>query len=219
VGNKANLFTRYWRMLCRPSTAAMGLIGGLFFAAGIVFWGGFNWGMEMTNTEQFCIGCHSMKENTVYPDYTQSIHYSNRSGVRATCSDCHVPHEWTDKIVRKIIASAEVWGEIIGSIDTPEKFDAHRLTMAQREWKRFKDSDSLACRNCHDESYMNFDKQGSPGAYMHSTYLLTAKATCIDCHRGIAHRLPEIVGLEQISPDLLEPLYRPPYDHAKTTLE
>jgi len=218
VGNKKNIIIRYWRILCRPSSVAFGIIGSFFFISGIVFWGGFNWGMEITNTEGFCIGCHEMKNN-VYPDYTNSIHYSNRSGVRAVCSDCHVPHEWTDKIIRKIAASKEVWGKITGKIDTPEKFAHHRLSMAQREWQRFNKNDSLECRNCHDQSYMDFDKQKAPGVFMHSKLLIPGKATCVDCHRGIAHRLPEIDDLEQISPAVLEPTLRPPYDHSKTTLE
>ncbi len=32
------------------------------FLAGIVSWGGFNWSMELTNTESFCISCHAMRD-------------------------------------------------------------------------------------------------------------------------------------------------------------
>ncbi|MEH6534582.1 MAG: NapC/NirT family cytochrome c [Photobacterium frigidiphilum] len=216
--NKPIFFKRYWRMLCERSTVSMGIVAAFFFASGIIFWGGFNWTMEVSNTEEFCIGCHEMKDN-VYPSYTKSIHYSNRSGVRAVCSDCHVPHEFADKIVRKIQASKEVWGKITGKINTPEKFAAHRLSMAQREWKRFNENDSLECRNCHDQAFMNFDKQGAPGTFMHGEMITTGKFTCINCHKGIAHKLPEIENLDQISASTLEPTMRPPYDHSKSTLE
>ena len=64
-------------------------VAGLFIA-GIVFWGGFNWALEATNKESFCIGCHEMEEN-VFKEYQNTIHYTNRTGVRATCPDCHVP--------------------------------------------------------------------------------------------------------------------------------
>ena len=218
MGDRPNFLLRYKNLLTRGSTVAMGLVLAFGFAAGIVFWGGFNWGMEATNTEAFCIGCHEMKDN-VYVEYQESIHYTNRSGVRAVCSDCHVPHEWTDKIVRKIQASKEVWGTITGTIDTPEKFAAKRLHLAQREWQRFKKNDSLECRNCHDQSFMSFGKQGAPGAYMHSTMMETGKFTCIDCHKGIAHKIPEIENVAEIMPSTLEPSARPPYDHAKKTLE
>ncbi|WP_272715092.1 NapC/NirT family cytochrome c, partial [Escherichia coli] len=83
-------------------------------------------------TEQFCIGCHEMRDN-VYKELQGTIHFTNRSGVRAKCSDCHVPHDWTAKIARKMQASREVWGKIFGTIDTPEKFEAMRLTLAQHE--------------------------------------------------------------------------------------
>jgi cytochrome c-type protein NapC len=209
---------RYWRLLKGRSPVAMGIVGVYCFVAGIAFWYGFNWTMVVTNTEQFCIGCHEMKDN-VYPSYIKSIHYSNRSGVRATCSDCHVPHAINDKIVRKIQASKEVWGKITGKIDTPEKFAEHRLHLAEREWARFKKNDSLECRNCHDQAYMNFDKQQAPGAFMHSEMIETGGFTCIDCHKGIAHELPEIESLEMISADVLEPTMRPPYNHSQMTLE
>jgi cytochrome c-type protein NapC len=211
-------FARYWRMMRARSPIALGLVAAFFFLAGIAYMRAFDWTMAVTNTEEFCIGCHEMREH-VYPAYTQSIHYSNRSGVRAQCSSCHVPHEWSDKIVRKIQASKEVWGMLTGKIDTPEKFAEHRLQLAQREWKRFKQNDSLECRNCHDQSYFNFDKQGAPGTFMHSIMIDSGEFTCIDCHKGIAHVLPEIEDLERIGPATLEPTMRPPYDHATMTQE
>jgi cytochrome c-type protein NapC len=164
------------------------------FIAGIVFWGGFNYAMELTNTEAFCTGCHEMRDN-VYQELQGTIHFTNASGVRAKCSDCHVPHDWSDKMARKMQASKEVWGKVFGTIDTPEKFEAMRLQLAQNEWKRLKANDSLECRNCHDYEYMDFTRQGKRAADAHSTYLASGERTCIDCHKGIAHRLPDMRGL------------------------
>lgn len=186
---------RFWQALARPSKVAVGLVLAMGFAGGIIFWGGFNWGMEKTNTEEFCISCHEMQAN-VYEEYRQTIHYANRSGVRATCPDCHVPHEWTDKIVRKVQASKEVWGKLTGTINTREKFEAHRRYLADREWKRMKDNDSLECRNCHNFAYMDFSEQGQRAVSMHSTALASGDKTCIDCHKGIAHQLPDMTGVE-----------------------
>jgi len=132
-----------------------------------------------------------MRENP-FPELKNTIHYTNRSGVRAKCSDCHVPHEWTVKMARKIQASKEVWGKIFGTIDTPEKFQAMRLELARHEWARFKANDSLECRNCHNYEYMDFTRQSLRAQQMHSTYLASKEKTCIDCHKGIAHRLPYI---------------------------
>jgi cytochrome c-type protein NapC len=112
--------------------------------------------------------------------------------VRAVCSDCHVPHNWTDKMARKMQASKEVWGKIFGTVDTPEKFQAKRLELAQHEWSRLKANDSLECRNCHNYDSMDFTRQSARAQAMHSTYLANKEKTCIDCHKGIAHRLPHI---------------------------
>jgi cytochrome c-type protein NapC len=168
-------------------------IGG--FIAGIIFWGGFNTALEVTNTETFCISCHEMRNN-VYQELKTTIHYTNRSGVRATCPDCHVPHEWTDKIARKTQATKEVWGKIFGTISTREKFLEKRLELAKHEWARLKANDSLECRNCHDFEYMDFTRQGKRADKAHSTQLANGEKTCIDCHKGIAHRLPDMAGVE-----------------------
>jgi cytochrome c-type protein NapC len=184
------LIRRLWDFVKKPSTKYSILaISTVSFVGGILFWGAFNTGMEMTNTLEFCTTCHEMRD-TVYQEYKQTIHYSNRSGVRAICSDCHVPKDWVHKIIRKSQASFEVWGKITGSIDTPEKFEAKRITLATHEWARMKDSNSRECRNCH-----NFDAM-SPELQKQTPYRKHMKAkeagkTCIDCHKGIAHQLPK----------------------------
>lgn len=165
---------------------------------GVLAWGGFNTAMEMTNREEFCISCHEMQDN-VYQEYRNTIHYSNRSGVRATCPDCHVPKDWTHKIIRKIQASNEVLHKILGSIDTPEKFNAKRLELAKHEWARMRKTDSRECRNCHNFEYFDYSEQGRRSSKMHQTGLNEGK-TCIDCHKGIAHTLPAVeqgVGTEK----------------------
>ncbi len=125
-----------WGVLRRPSSVfGLGVLALAGFVAGVVFWGGFNTALELTNTEKFCTGCHEMRDN-VFAELKTTIHFSNRSGVRASCPDCHVPHNWTDKIARKMQASKEVWGHLFGSIDTREKFVDHRLELALHEWAR-----------------------------------------------------------------------------------
>lgn len=159
------------------------------FFSGIFFWGGFNTAMEATNSLEFCISCHEMRDN-VYQEYKQTIHFTNRTGVRAVCSDCHVPRDWGHKMMRKIQASQEIYGKIMGTIDTPEKFEAKRLELAEHEWARMKTSDSRECRNCHSFEGMNTEKQKLRGAKMHKI-AQEDKKTCIDCHKGIAHKKPK----------------------------
>jgi cytochrome c-type protein NapC len=125
-----------------------------------------------------------------------TIHFTNRSGVRAKCADCHVPHNWTDKIARKMQASKEVWGHLFGTLDTREKFQAQRRRLAEHEWARLEANDSLECRNCHEFEYMDFTAQSDRAARMHATNLASGEMTCIDCHKGIAHQLPPMEGVE-----------------------
>ena len=189
--NNCGLVCKLWRTLWRPSVRySLGTLLIVGFVAGIIFWGGFNTAMEISNTETFCISCHEMEEN-VFREYKNTIHYTNRTGVRATCPDCHVPKEWHHKVVRKIQASNELLHKALGSIDTPEKFEAKRLKLAQHVWKVMKETDSRECRNCHNYEYMDFTEQGRRAVNQHSHGLNEGK-TCIDCHKGIAHQLPDM---------------------------
>ena len=187
-----NLLKAFWTRLKRPSNAAAGSVLFLGFIGGLLFWGAFNTGMEATNSEAFCASCHA----PIVTEIRETIHYSNRSGVRAICSDCHVPHEWTDKIVRKVQASKELFAHFMGTINTPEKFKARRAHLAEREWARFKGNDSLECRNCHQFEYMDFSEQSNRSVKQHSTALATGEKTCVDCHKGIAHKLPDMHGID-----------------------
>jgi cytochrome c-type protein NapC len=181
-----------WNVLRRPSSVfSLGVLVLAGFVAGIMFWGAFNTALELTNTETFCTSCHEMREN-VFEELKTTVHYANRSGVRAHCPDCHVPHNWTDKIARKMQASKEVWGKLFGVIDTREKFLGHRLELAVHEWARMKANDSLECRNCHSAESMDITRQSPRAVDQHQRLLFTGQKTCIDCHKGIAHHLPDM---------------------------
>src|SRR5689334_4009630 len=186
----APAWRRMWRWLWRPSArwsvATLLLIG---VVVGIIFWGGFHTAMEATNTLAFCANtCHEMTDN-VYAEYKETIHYQNRTGVRAICSDWHVPKACGNKVLRKIKATGELYGHLIGKIDTKEKFDKHRMELAQNEWRNMKATDSRECRNCHSFTAMQKTKQRPKAQKNHASADQRGK-TCIDCHKGIANRLP-----------------------------
>jgi len=184
--DKKGWIRRTWGMISSLPALTLLVIGGL---GGIIFWGGFNTAMELTNTMQFCISCHEMEEN-VYQEYKETIHYKNPSGVEVTCSDCHVPRPWIYKVIRKIQASSELYHKMLGTIDTPEKFNEHRWTMANRVWDAMKKTDSRECRNCHSFDSMDLSEQDRTARKKHSKAVDKGK-TCIDCHTGIAHELPD----------------------------
>lgn len=166
------------------------MFSGLMMIAGAA-------GLAWTNTEQFCIGCHEMRDN-VYAEFKGTIHDTNRSGVRAVCADCHVPRAPGPMLKRKVEATFELWGHFVtGVIDNKEKFEKHRYDMAKRVWTRMKETDSLECRNCHNAESMNAALQSERAKARHAKGKKDGM-TCIDCHFGIAHKEPDGPGPREL---------------------
>ena len=158
------------------------LIGLGFFSAL-----GSSVALEKTNTVEFCPSCHSMQ--WVKEEWMESVHYKNASGVRAGCPDCHVPHSLGPKLMAKVMAAKDVWGEIMGTIDTEEKFEAHRWKMANRVWATMEATDSRECRSCHSFDAMNLTEQQKISRKKHKKAQKRGQ-TCIECHKGVAHEEP-----------------------------
>ncbi len=174
---------------------AIGVAALLLLVAVLLVIGGAA-GLAWTSTEKFCISCHEMRDN-VYAEFKDTIHDKNRTGVRAICSDCHVPREPVPLILRKMRATFELWGHFTGVIDTKEKFKEHRYAMAKKVWTRMKQTDSLECRNCHHDNAMDADKQTEKAKARHEKGKKEG-LTCIDCHFGIAHTEPEGPGPQEL---------------------
>lgn len=181
-----NLWRWFWAPAARFAWGAILILG---LVTGVIFWGGVHTAMEATNTLGFCTSCHEMRQ-LVYEEYKETIHYSNPSGVRATCSDCHVPKEWAPKVVRKVQATGELWGKLTGKVNTKEKFEAHRWEMANRVWDSMLANDSRECRNCHSYHAMDFENQSRRAREKMREGIDEGK-TCIECHKGIAHKMPK----------------------------
>lgn len=160
--------------------AALLIIGAVSMAVSSVT-------LEATNSTNFCTSCHSMQ--WVQEEWMESIHYTNISGVRAGCSDCHVPHSLGPKLYAKIRAAKDVWHEILGTIDDEEKFEKHRWQMANAVWTRMKANDSRECQSCHTIAAMDLKEQDRSARKKHKNAETRGK-TCIDCHTGVAHTLP-----------------------------
>ncbi len=178
------MFKRLAACFCRPWFGF--LLIGVVVAVAVV--AALNAGFAYTNRTEFCISCHEMEEN-VYAEYKETYHYNNRTGVRTECKDCHVPKEFFPKLWAKIRASKDVYHHFMGTIDTEEKFEAHRLTMAKAVWRKMEATNSRECRNCHAFEAMELIDQSRRARRKH-TQAMDSGETCIDCHKGIAHDLP-----------------------------
>lgn len=180
---------RLWAWFWRPSTRyALGFL----LIVGVVVGGGgviaLNMAIGHTNSLEFCTGCHEMADNPL-TEYQKTPHYNNRTGVRVTCPDCHVPHSGLPMLMAKLAAANDVLHTILGTINTPEKFETHRLAMAESVWAKMKATDSRECRSCHKFEAMDFELQDNRSAKKHQKAMVE-KGTCIDCHKGIAHKKP-----------------------------
>jgi cytochrome c-type protein NapC len=171
-------------------------VGAIGMVAAVLLLIGGAAGLAWTSTESFCTGCHEMRDN-VFAEYKDTIHDRNRTGVRAICTDCHVPREPGPLLLRKMRATFEVWGHLTGVIDTKEKFESHRSMLAQRVWTRMKETDSHECRNCHVADKMNSELQTEKARARHAKGKAEGM-TCIDCHFGIAHKEPDGPGPQEL---------------------
>jgi cytochrome c-type protein NapC len=169
--------------------------GFLMFFAGAAALGALNATMDYSSTLEFCTSCHEMSDY-VFEEYKETVHYQNAAGVRATCGNCHVPKPYFAKVQRKIGATLkEVPAHFLGTINTREKFEAKRLELAERVWAVMQANDSRECRSCHALESMELDSQDRSARKKHTLERKIEKGeTCIDCHKGVAHHLPETYG-------------------------
>jgi cytochrome c-type protein NapC len=181
---------RLLQWLKRPPRHSMAFVLALGALFGVGLWGALNTGMEWTNRTEFCVSCHEM--SIPMEELKKTVHYKNRSGTSVSCADCHVasskhPLDYARKLTMKVLAARDVVGHLKGTVDTADKFEANRLTMAKRVWARMQETDSRECRNCHDFKTMDPDKQKDRSVVKHEGAIEDGK-TCIECHKGIAHK-------------------------------
>jgi cytochrome c-type protein NapC len=183
---------RFFGWLFSPSARwsifALLFVGVLLGSTAVI---GTQVAVAVTGSDAFCgNSCHS-HQKFVYPEHQTSGHYNNRVGVRAMCVDCHVPHNYPAKLIYKAKAGiTDGIAEFRGVINTQEKFDKERWRLANIVWAEMRENNSANCRTCHNPEAMDAKKQ-SEGAQKQHKKFAAGKATCIDCHTGVAHKEPE----------------------------
>ena len=185
----------FWQRLWTPTKWKwlLGIPVGGFVAVivGVVGLVSFNTVMHATNENEFCYSCH-IGMDTIVEEYQQSIHFKNEKGIRAGCSDCHVPHEFVPKMKVKIVALKDVYHMAVGTYNL-DNFEEHRNELAEHVYETMKARDSQECRQCHRVENMDLAKQPQRASSKHSAeYMAKYDVTCVDCHQGIAHKRPVI---------------------------
>jgi nitrate/TMAO reductase-like tetraheme cytochrome c subunit len=185
------VLSRMWRRLSTPSarwSVLSLLIIGLLIGAGATI--STQVMVAATGTNEFCGGaCHSMQ--WVAKEYQQSTHHANNFGVQAGCHDCHIPDHYPQLLWYKTKAGIhDAIQEVLGSISTEEKFKKERLRLAKSVWAEYKANNSENCQHCHKFNAEIVAKQKDFVKPMHEQFLAKT-ATCIDCHKGIAHAAPD----------------------------
>jgi cytochrome c-type protein NapC len=192
---------KLWNWLMTPSARySLGVLVVSGMVLGAVGLMAFDFSMAATSTDEFCVSCHELEVN-IGIEYETMSHAKNAKGFRATCADCHIPKPFVPKMMRKMRAVAEIYHHVLGTIDTPEKFEAHRMRMGTRVWADMNENDSRECRTCHGSERWDVELQSEKAREYHTGALVKGK-TCIDCHKGVAHRLPAGIAEDEQLPGI-----------------
>jgi len=142
------------------------------------------------STNEFCVSCHEMEKPLA--EYQATTHFSSASGVRAECSSCHIPEPIGPRLFAKIDALRHVYGHLRGTLATDQMYEDARLRMAERVWEHYQETDSRECRACHKQDSFSFDMFDSHSSAQTMSSGLEEGKTCIDCHKGLVHPMPDL---------------------------
>jgi len=160
------------------------------------------------STTEFCVSCHEME--TPLAEVQETSHFNSSTGVRAECSSCHIPEGLVPALFAKIDALRHVYGHYLGTLSSDEKYEDARLRMAERVWDDMKAHDSRECRSCHKQEAFVFGEFKNHNDAMRMAEGLEEGETCIDCHKGLVHPMPDRSSgytklLEQLTAESADP--------------
>lgn len=135
--------------------------------------------IHATGDYEFCTRCHS--HQPIGSSYRESLHGGNNpSGWRASCSDCHIPHDnalhylWVKGVHGVVDPTMEV-------LKDPYDIDWH----GNRERREEYVYDS-GCLSCH--LYLEETSQASARAFLpHRRYFNAQDLSCVECHQHVGH--------------------------------
>lgn len=186
-GEKATRGRRLWAALHgffrSPLKGILALVA-VVVVLGLTFAGAEELNIRGNSTE-FCVSCHSMNAY-VYEEFKQSTHYTNASGVRPECGDCHVAKRFFPAVWDHVMGTHDLISELSNDWSSIEKFDAKRTKMAEKARLKMLNEDSHTCRSCH-----NFDAIAPTrkrGERAHADAKQKGRTNCIACHYNLVHK-------------------------------
>ena len=122
--------------------------------------------LHKTSSTEFCVSCHSMQ--TPLAEYQGSVHFQNVKGIRAECADCHIPNEPASYLWTKIRAVKDIYHEAIGTLDTPEKYEAHKLRIdaAEALLRAYNEALDAVMEHMFTQMHLMFDVFGRNNNYL-----------------------------------------------------
>lgn len=159
-------------------------IGGVVVVLGLSFVAAEELNIRANSTE-FCISCHSMNAY-VFEEFKQSKHYTNASGVRPECGQCHVSKRFWPAVVDHMMGTHDLIAEFSHDWTKAENFEAKRTKMAEKARLKFIAEDSHTCRECHKfEAIAPTRKRGERA---HEDAAKKGNTNCIACHYNLVHK-------------------------------
>ncbi len=146
-----------------------------------------SWSVGYTSSEKFCIGCHEMKE--AYRSWKTSSHYDNRSGVVASCADCHLPTDTISKIKVKTLSGMK--DTFVHYLGNPNELDYKEL--AEKARAGITDD---SCRKCHKNLFPSAISKG--GLIAHRALESGEKKRCVECHINLVHNVQPVYEARNI---------------------
>lgn len=154
--------------------------------------------IRYTSTDEFCAACHFHPH--AESSFKLSIHNTNRSGVSARCTDCHLPPE--DQTVYFLTRKAyhgfhDLYYYLTRDMEDID-WEAKRTAEAS---KRFVYEDG--CKKCHTNLFPS--TLDALGAESHLKYQRDPENnSCVKCHLDVGHYRGKpvlTIGDEFVSPD------------------
>jgi cytochrome c-type protein NapC len=147
----------------------------------IASWAVVDTGIHMTGDYEFCTSCHSHKP--IGTSYRESVHGGNNpNGWRATCSQCHIPHDnslhymWVKGLHGVIDPTMEL-------LKDPLDIDWHGNRERREDYVY--DSGCMSCHKFLEETSLASSKSFRP----HRKYFSKSEPglTCVGCHEHVGH--------------------------------